>query len=68
VTTENPACDNDLDDDGDGRIDWDGGSDGGTPDPQCDNKPWRKKESSGCGLGFELALLLPLLARLRRRR
>jgi hypothetical protein len=67
VTTENPACDNDLDDDGDGRIDWDGGSGGGTPDPQCDNKPWRKKESSGCGLGFELALLLPLLARLRRR-
>lgn len=68
-TTESPACDNDLDDDNDGRIDWDGGPGGGTPDPQCVDMPWRKKETaSNCGLGAELALVLPLLAWLRRRR
>jgi probable HAF family extracellular repeat protein len=64
---ENPQCDNDFDDDADGKIDWDGGSGGGTPDPQCP-KPWGAREKSGCGLGFELMLVLPLLARLRRRR
>jgi len=67
-TKENPACDNGLDDDNDGKIDWDGGTGGGTPDPQCVGKPFRNKETSGCGLGFELALIVPLLARLRRRR
>jgi hypothetical protein len=36
------------------------------PDPQC--KAWHNQEqSSSCGLGFELAVLLPLLARLRGR-
>jgi uncharacterized membrane protein len=67
-TKENPACDNDLDDDNDGKVDWDGGSGAATPDPQCVGKPFRTKETSGCGLGFELALVVPLLARLRRRR
>ncbi len=69
-TTESPACDNDLDDDNDGRIDWDGGPAGGEPDPQCVDRPWRKTESasSRCGLGAELALLVPLLAWLRRQR
>jgi hypothetical protein len=43
----------------------------GAADPQCD-QPWKNKEkaNTGCGLGFELALVLPLLAlgrRLRRR-
>jgi cysteine-rich repeat protein len=38
----------------------------GGPDPQC-SVAWRNKEkASACGLGFELALLLPLLARRRR--
>jgi hypothetical protein len=68
AASENPACDNDLDDDADGKIDWDGGSGAGTPDPQCVGKPWGKKEKAGCGLGAELALVLPLLAMLRRRR
>ena len=71
---ENPACDNGLDDDGDGGIDFDGGAsahDGialGPPDPQC-TKPYRTLETaSHCGLGVELAIALPLLRRLRRRR
>jgi hypothetical protein len=37
------------------------------PDPQCVGKPWRNKESPGsCGLDFELALIVPALAALRR--
>jgi hypothetical protein len=62
---EDPKCSDGLDNDGDGGIDWNGGPGGGTPDPQC-TTPWRNREASGCGLGFELVLLAPLLARLRR--
>jgi arylsulfatase A-like enzyme len=61
---ENPKCDDGLDNDDDGNIDWDGGPGGGTPDAQC-TTAWRNRE---CGLGFELVLLAPLLARLRRAR
>ena len=67
---ENPQCDDDLDNDGDGQVDWDGGPSAGTPDPQCVGMPWRQMEAQpqSCGLGFELALLAPLLARLARLR
>jgi hypothetical protein len=66
---ENPQCDDGLDNDGDGHVDWDGGPAGGTPDPQC-TTAWRNAETPprACGLGFELAALLPVLARLRRLR
>ncbi|RIL08025.1 MAG: hypothetical protein DCC71_00810 [Proteobacteria bacterium] len=69
---ENPRCDDDLDNDGDGFIDWDGGAGGGTPDPHCQGVGSRKRENpQTCGLGAELALLLPLFAlgarRARRR-
>jgi len=38
-------------------------------DPQCVGLPWRNAEAGrGCGLGGELALLLPLLGWLRRSR
>lgn len=38
------------------------------PDPDCVGKPWRNSEKTrACGLGVELAALLPLLAALRRR-
>jgi hypothetical protein len=40
----------------------------GDPDPQCVGKPWLTSEKPGCGLGGELALLLPLLGAVRRRR
>jgi hypothetical protein len=37
-------------------------------DPDC-SSPWRNNERPpACGLGFELTLVLPLLARLARRR
>jgi glucose/arabinose dehydrogenase len=65
---EGSRCDNDLDDDGDGDIDWDGGSAGGTPDGNCIGNPKRNNEGTGCGLGFELAAVIPLLAALRRRK
>jgi hypothetical protein len=65
---EDPQCDDGIDNDGDGRIDWDGGPGGAQPDSQCVGAPWRNAEkSAGCGLGFELVLVVPLLARLRRR-
>jgi hypothetical protein len=72
---EAPACQNGLDDDGDGKIDFDGGAaaNGGVPlapaDPECPTA-WHHKENaaSGCGLGSELLLALPLLAALSRRR
>jgi hypothetical protein len=73
---ENPKCQNGLNDDLQLGTDFDGGQSisgqgNGDPngaDPQC-TKPWRDNEkASGCGLGFELALALPLLAALRRRR
>jgi hypothetical protein len=40
----------------------------GAADPQCVGMPWSNKERSGCGLGFELVLLAPLLARFTRSR
>jgi hypothetical protein len=66
---EDPKCDDGLDNDGDGGTDWDGAG-VGPADPQCIPTPSRDQESAGaCGLGFELALLMPalLLARQRRR-
>ena len=63
------ACFDGLDNDGDGRIDVDGA--GGTPDPDCTDAfdPTEQPATgSGCGIGPELALLLPLLAAARARR
>ena len=72
--TESPACQDGIDNDGDGGIDYDGGASAnhgvplGPPDPQCD-VPYRNSETpSACGLGAELAAVLPLLQRLRRSR
>jgi hypothetical protein len=56
---ENPKCNDLVDNDGDTLIDL--------ADPGCQGIPSRNKEGSSCGLGFELALLLPALAALRRR-
>jgi cysteine-rich repeat protein len=60
-TTENPQCEDNVDNDGDGKVDYDGGPQATEPDPQCVGKPWRnlEKKKSGCGLGFEVLLLLP---------
>lgn len=63
-------CDNGLDDDRDGKIDWRGD---GSGDPDCvsladtieDQFPW--SWTWGCGMGPELAALLPALLWLRRR-
>jgi hypothetical protein len=86
---ENPECQDGVNNDADPRLDFDGGQSihgacsGGScppgvsdtdgdgvanPDPQC-MAPHKNRESSsgGCGLGAEVALLLPALAALRRR-
>jgi hypothetical protein len=70
---ENPKCQDGLDNDRQPGIDFDGGAaaNGGAPlgdaDPDC-SSPWRNREAPGCGLGFELVLLAPLVARRLRRR
>jgi hypothetical protein len=63
--SESPACQDGLDNDGSPGVDYDGGLFLGLsnpPDPQCEGGPWRNREARGCGFGFELALLLGLLA------
>ena len=75
---EDPQCQNGLNDDGKIGTDFDGGVSvlgAGNGDPkgadfQCTDQPWRNNEdATGCGLGFEVALLLfPLYTRWRRRR
>lgn len=66
---EAPQCDNDLDDDGGGDVDWDGGAAGAPPDPECLDRPWRDRDSRGCGLGFTSSPAIAGLAlALRRRR
>jgi hypothetical protein len=58
--SESPACNDGLDNDDDGFVD--------TADPQCATA-WQRDESNRrCGLGFEVAPLLVLLAGWRRRR
>jgi len=71
---ERTACADGLDNDSDGTIDFDGGATAGLAagelrprDPQCATA-LGARERPGCGLGFELVLLAPLLARLARRR
>ena len=69
---ENPQCQDGLNNDNQLGVDFDGGASAGNPtgnrDPQC-NAAWKNAEKiSGCGLGVELGILLPLLRALRRRR
>jgi hypothetical protein len=67
--TESPQCQDGVNNDAgqDAKIDYDAGySATGSPnpvgpDPDCAGKPWRNNERPSCGLGAELALLLPPL-------
>jgi hypothetical protein len=73
---EGTQCQDGADNDGGGGTDFDGGDsilgagngDPAGPDPNCLGSPWKNWESPppACGLGFELALLLPLLGLARR--
>ncbi|MFI5318716.1 MAG: hypothetical protein ACHQ6V_03995 [Myxococcota bacterium] len=70
IQTSLTGCSDGLDNDGDGKTDWDGAGIGAA-DPQC-TSPTGSLESppvaGGCGIGPELAPLLLGLAALRRRR
>ncbi len=69
-----PPCADGLDNDGDGQIDFDGGTsalggpDVAPPDSGCAGLPYWSEASFACGTGFELTLLLPALGWLRSRR
>jgi hypothetical protein len=71
-----PLCSDGIDNDGDGKIDFDGGAlvHGTTltePDLQCGGLASADREAPAprrCGLGFELGLLLPALLWVRSRR
>ncbi len=73
--TESPGCQDGEDNDGDGTIDFDGGLSAlgyvaAAPDLHC-SYSYQVDESASsvsCGLGVELALLLPPLMWWRRRR
>jgi hypothetical protein len=65
--SERPQCSDGIDNDNDGKIDWDGAG-VGPSDPQCLLASGAKEKAGGCGLGFELVLVLPALLRLRGRR
>ena len=67
AASEDPACDDGQDNDGDGGFDFDGA--GSTnADAYCPAAfGGAETPPPGCGIGPELALILPLLARLRRR-
>jgi hypothetical protein len=38
----------------------------GQPDPQCNGHAWANESASACGLGMEVALLLPAIEAARR--
>ena len=59
ITVVRALCDDGFDNDGDGRLDLE--------DPDCDS-PRDRTEATRCGLGYDLALLVPLLMALRGRR
>lgn len=68
-----PDCNDGLDNDGDGRIDFDGGAaaNGGVPlgglDPECATPSSGEHAAAGCGIGVELCLAVGALMRRRRR-
>jgi hypothetical protein len=69
--SEAPECSDGRDNDGDGSVDADGGGTG-IADDSCRGVASNGAEvvaggGFACGLGPELALLLPLLSALRRR-
>jgi hypothetical protein len=73
---EQSQCQDGIDNDLDGKMDYDAGrsvnglAHSGGRDPQCVGTPHADRElrARRCGIGFELALLLPTLILLRRRR
>ena len=75
-STESPECQDGSDNDDDGMLDYDAGlsangsAEPAGPDPVC-LASWKRSEAPSpypCGLGAELALALPLLIWMRRRR
>jgi hypothetical protein len=74
--TEEPQCQSGVNNDFQTGIDFDGGlsvwgAQVDQPDPQCVGRPWKNRETTGCGLGYEVApfmLVLGWLCWARQRR
>jgi hypothetical protein len=66
-TFEDPQCNDKIDNDGDTFVDFDGGGLGPSMrDPHC-RRPFHNSESSSCGLGSEILVVLTALRRTMRR-
>ncbi len=69
ITTNHTECSDDIDNDFDGNVDFDGGPDGGLPDANCFSfADDRERRNRSCGLGAELAVIAGALVWVRRRR
>jgi hypothetical protein len=68
VFGDSAACEDGVDNDGDGLIDFAGGDPGCSDAGDTSEQDTPRSGSPSCGIGIELVLALPMLGAIRRRR